>query len=84
MKKQLLSILVSLLLAGTSFSQQEGFFNVYEDQDKSWLVAAAIEAHDGGFIFSQYDEHHDSKGELVKLSREGNLVKRYNMKYACF
>ena len=76
MKKQLLSILVSLLLAGTSFSQQEGFFNVYEDQDKSWLVAAAIEAHDGGFIFSQYDEHHDSKGELVKLSREGNLVKR--------
>ena len=74
--KKLLSILVSLLLARASFGQQEGFFYIYEDSDKSWLVEAAIEAHDGGYIFSQYDEYHDSKGELVKLSSDGYLLKR--------
>ena len=74
--KKLVSIVVSLLLSEISFCQQEGFFKVYENPDKSWLVETVIEAHDGGFIFSQYDEYKDSKCELVKLSDEGNLLKR--------
>lgn len=77
--KKLVSILASLLLAGVSFCQQEFFFNVYEDTDKSLLVDAAIEAHNGGFIFAQHTENYDSKCELVKLSDEGIPLKRVVM-----
>ena len=74
--KKIVSVLVSLLLVEVSFSQQQGFFKIFEDQTKSQLVETAIEANEGGFFFTQYDASFNSKCDIVKLSEDGNILKR--------
>lgn len=75
MLKKTITIIAFLLLVEVSFSQQQGFFQLFEDE-RSLLVRTAIEANEGCYIFVQNEENFVSKCELVKLSEEGNLLKR--------
>ena len=68
-----------LMLAKMSFSQHQGFFNVYNNSEKSLIPIAAIETCDGGFIVSAFDSYQSSYGELIKISDEGELVKRISI-----
>ena len=73
MKKTSLFIL-AILITGVSFAQ-DGFFKVYENNEKSLRPSAAIETSDGGFIVALYDDG-GGMGELVKLSADGAFVNR--------
>ena len=71
-----------MLSAIPSFSQERGFFRVYERDDKSFGPSCAIELSDGSFIVaandrSVYNEawNLEISGELVKLSSEGELLR---------
>ena len=75
MLKKIITVIASLLLVEVSFSQQQGFFQLFEDE-RSLLVQTVIEANEGCYIFVQNEENFVSKCELVKLSEEGNLLKR--------
>ena len=57
------------------FSQQQGFFNVYEQAGKSFCASAAVETEDGGLIIAVYD-YYGGAGELKKLSSDGTMLKR--------
>ena len=74
MKRWLLTLAFALWCM-LAFAQRQGFFNVYERVDKSLSVGAAIETDDGCMIVSLYD-YNGGSGELVKLSSEGNVLKR--------
>ncbi len=74
MRRRLLFFAFAMCSMAT-FAQRQGFFNVYEREDKSFSVGAAIETDDGCMIVSLYD-YNGGSGELVKLSSEGNMLKR--------
>ena len=73
--KKLLIVLSLLLCFATAFPQREGFFNVYEQAEKSFCASAAIETDDGSLIVAVYD-YYGGRGELKKLSDDGVLLKR--------
>ena len=73
--KKLLIVLSLLLCYATAFPQREGFFNVYEQAEKSFCASAAIETDDGCFIIAVYD-YYGGGGELKKLSGDGTMLKR--------
>ena len=63
------------LYCATAFPQREGFFNVYEQADKSFCASAAIETDDSCLIIAVYD-YYGGQGELKKLSKDGVLLQR--------
>lgn len=72
--KKLLIILSLSLCCATAFPQREGFFNVYEQADKSFCPSAAIETDDSCLIIAVFD-YYGGRGELKKLSKDGVLLK---------
>ena len=68
--KRLLIILSLSLCCATAFPQREGFFNVYEQADKSFCPSAAIETEDSCLIIAVFD-YYGGRGELKKLSKDG-------------
>ena len=72
--KKFLFCLSFLLHLTVSYSQKQGFFNVYESE-KSFCASAAVEAEDGCWIIAVYD-YYGGAGELEKLSKEGVILKR--------
>ena len=64
-----------LLYCATAFPQREGFFNVYEQAEKSFCASSAIETEDSCLIIAVYD-YYGRRGELKKLSKDGVLLKR--------
>lgn len=73
--KKLLIILSLSLYCATAFPQREGFFNVYEQTEKSFCASAAIETEDSCHIIAVYD-YYGGCGELKKISQDGVLLKR--------
>ena len=71
---RLLIILSLSLCCATAFPQREGFFNVYEQADKSFCPSAAIETEDSCLIIAVFD-YYGGRGELKKLSKDGVLLK---------
>lgn len=56
------------------FSQREGFFHIYDNLDGDYCASSVIETYDGNFILAAFDQRKESL--LVKLSSEGNLLKK--------
>ena len=75
--KRILFIVFMMPLAG-AFSQQQGFFNLYDYGEKSLCASSVIETESGGFIVAAYD-YYNRPGELVKLSDDGTLQKRVSI-----
>lgn len=73
--KKLLILLSLLHYCTTAFPQREGFFNVYEQTEKSFCASAAVETEDGDLIIAVYD-YYGGAGELKKLSSDGTMLKR--------
>lgn len=79
--KRIIAFLVLMLSAIPSFSQERGFFRIYERDDKSFGPSFAVELSDGSFIVaandpSVYGQYNvlEVDGELLKLSAEGQLL----------
>ena len=72
--KKLLIVLSLTLCCATAFPQREGFFNVYEQAEKSFCASAAIETDDSCLIIAVYD-YYGGRGELKKISQDGVLLK---------
>lgn len=73
--KKFLFCLSFFLCLTTAFPQKEGFFNVYEQAEKSFCASAAIETEDGCFIIAMFD-YYSGAGELKKISHDGAVLKR--------
>ncbi|MGP1447866.1 MAG: T9SS type A sorting domain-containing protein [Candidatus Limimorpha sp.] len=58
-----------------AFTQRQGFFNIYEQAEKSFCASAVIEADDGCLIVAVYD-YYAGAGALKKMSREGVVLKK--------
>ncbi len=71
--KKLLIILFLSLYGAVAFPQREGFFNVYEQAEKSFCASAAIDAEDESKIIAVYD-YYGSAGELKKISNDGVML----------
>lgn len=77
MKKFLVSIAFTLCCL-SSFSQRQGFFNIYELVEQSFCASAGIETDDDCLIIAVYD-YYGGAGELMKLSKEGEVLKRLSL-----
>ena len=77
MKKFLVSIAFALCCL-SSFSQKHGFFNIYELAEKSFCASAIIETDDDCLIVAVFD-YYGGAGELIKLSKEGEMLKRLSL-----
>ena len=73
--KKLLICLSFILFCVAAFPQEEGFFNVYEQTEKSFCASAVVETEDGGLIIAVYD-YYGGAGELKKISNDGTMLKR--------
>ena len=74
MKKLLFCLSFSLCL-NVSLAQKQGFFNVYEQSEKSFCASAAIETEDDCMIIAVYD-YYGGAGELKKISNNGDVLGR--------
>lgn len=61
-----------------AFSQQQGFFNLYDYGVKSMCASFVTETESGSFIVATYD-YNNGPGELVKLSDDGTFQKRVSI-----
>ena len=81
--KRIIAFLVLMLSTVPSFSQERGFFRIYERDDKDFMSyrESAVELSDGSFIVATNGSESfqgfvvDADGELVKLSAEGELLR---------
>ena len=60
--KKLLICLSFILFCVAAFPQEEGFFNVYEQTEKSFCASAVVETEDGGLIIAVYDYYGGAHG----------------------
>ncbi len=81
-------LFVMMISFGHGFSQDRGFFRIYERDDKSFGASDAIELPDGSFIVAANDRSIfnelwglEINGELVKLSAEGELLRSVPVTY---
>ena len=65
--------LVFVLCCFTAFSQRQGFFNIYEQEEKSFCASSIVETNDNCFIVAVYD-YYGRSGELMKLSQNGEML----------
>ena len=79
---RIIAFFVLTMFVIPSFSQERGFYRIYERDDKSFGPSCAIELSDGSFIVaandrSVYNElyNYEIRGELIKLSAEGELLR---------
>ena len=59
----------------SSYSQRQGFFNIYEQAEKSFCASSVIETDDDCLIVGLYD-YYGGSGELVKMTKHGEVLKR--------
>lgn len=64
-----------LLCVSVAYPQVEGFFNVYEETQKSFCASSVIETDDGCLIVAVYD-YYAGAGELKKMSSDGAMLAR--------
>lgn len=67
-----------LLYHVTAFTQVQGFFNIYEQTEKSLCASASIEIDDESLIVAAYD-YYGGAGTLLKISKEGTIIKSVSL-----
>lgn len=73
--KNFLLFLSILQFISAAYPQSEGFFNVYEETQKSFCASSVIETADGCLIVAVYD-YNAGAGELKKMSSDGAMLAR--------
>lgn len=62
-----------LLLLFPATAQENGFFHLYDSQDRSFMASSAVETSNGNIIVALF--FYDGPGELALLSEDGALIK---------